>query len=137
MPKNNKTWKTSSDRGPYRHFVERIKFAREKLIQGCAERYLNNVAKNNGKCEYGFMGDLVREASSLTGVLQITRKDIGHEALRILAEQREVSPESPGTLQASTTIDEPLHTPGRVNHTHHSVSIYLFVLQPIHIHYLL
>jgi hypothetical protein len=112
MPKNNMTRKTSNARGPYRHFDERSKFAREKLIQGYTERYLDNVAKNNGKCEYGFMGDLVQETSSLTDVLQITRKDIGHEASRILAEQREVSPELSGMLKASTTIDKPLHTPG-------------------------
>ena len=85
MPKNNKTRKTGSARGPYRHFDERFKFTREKLIQGYAERFLDNVAKNNGKCEYGLMGDLVQEASSLTDVILITHKDIGNEASRILA----------------------------------------------------
>jgi len=110
MPKKDKTRKTSSARGPYRHFDGRSKFAREKLIQGYAERYLDNVEKNNGRCKYGFMGDLVREASSLTDVLQITRKDIGHEASRILAKRREVSLESSGTLEASTMIDGPLYT---------------------------
>ena len=83
MPKNNKTRKTSSARGPYQHFDERSKFAREKLIRGYAERYLDNVEKNNGKCEYGFIAKLVREASSLTDVLQITNKDIENEASRI------------------------------------------------------
>ena len=51
MPKNNKTRMTSSARGPYRHFVKQSKFAREKLMRGYAERYLDNVAKNNGKSE--------------------------------------------------------------------------------------
>ena len=105
MSNKKKTQKTCSARGPYRHFDKRSKFAREKLIQGYAERYLDNVEKNNGRCKYGFMGDLVREASSLADVLQITRKDIGHEALRFLAEQREVSPELSGTLKASTKIN--------------------------------
>ena len=110
MPKKDKTRKTSSARGPYRHFDGRSKFAREKLIQGYAERYLDNVEKNNGRCTYGFMGDLVQEASSLTDVLRITHKEIGNEASRILAKRREVSPESSGTLEASTMIDEALHT---------------------------
>jgi hypothetical protein len=123
MPKNNKIWKTSNARGLYQHFDKRSKFARDKLIRGYSERYLVNVANNKGKCKYGFMGDLVQEASSLTDVLQINRKDIGHEASRIWAEQREVSPELSETLKAFTTINKPLHTPGRVNYTHHSVSI--------------
>ena len=45
-------------------------------------------------------------------MLQITHKDIGNEALRILAEQREVSPELSGTLEASTTTDKSPNTPG-------------------------
>ena len=45
-------------------------------------------------------------------MLQITHKDIGNEASRILSEQREVSTESSVTLKASTTIAKPLHTPG-------------------------
>ena len=51
MPKKNKTRKTSGARGPCQHFDEQSKFAREKLIRGYAERYLDNVAKNNGKRE--------------------------------------------------------------------------------------
>ena len=51
IPKKNNTRKTSGARGPCRHFDEQSKFAREKLIRGCAERYLDNVAKNNGKSE--------------------------------------------------------------------------------------
>ena len=58
------------------------------------------------------VGDLVREASSLTAVLQITHNDVGNEASRISAERREVSPESSGTLKASTTIDKSPNTPG-------------------------
>jgi len=46
MPKKNKTLKTRGARDPCRHFDEQSKFAREKLIRGYAERYLDNVAKN-------------------------------------------------------------------------------------------
>ena len=42
---------TSSARGLCRHFVKQGEFMREKLMQGYAERYLDNVAKNNGKSE--------------------------------------------------------------------------------------
>ena len=65
---------------------------RQSEIQGYATQYLDNVANNNGKCEYGFMAELVREASSVTDVLQITRDDIRHEGARIVDKLTKVSP---------------------------------------------
>ena len=80
---------------------------RKSFIRGYATRYLDNAAKNNGKCNYGFMNELVQEASSVTDMLQITRSDIKNEAAKIVAERRKVSPELTGTT-SSKTIDEPL-----------------------------
>jgi hypothetical protein len=112
MPKNNKTQKTNNNiRGLYRHFDGPGKLMRQSEIRGYATRYLDNVANNNGKCEYGFMAELVREASSVTDVEQITRDDIRNEVARIVAKQRKVSPESSGTPKVSTTINEPLDGP--------------------------
>ena len=84
---------------------------RQSEIRGYATRYLDNIANNNGKCEYGFMAELVREASSVTDVEQIKRDDIRNEVARIVAKQRKVSPESSGTPKVSTTINEPLDGP--------------------------
>ena len=82
-------------------------------ICGYAIWYLDNVAKNIGKCEYGFMAGLVREASSVNDVLQINSSDIKNEVARIVVKQRKVSPESTGMPKASSIIDEPLDVPSR------------------------
>ena len=110
MPKNNNTPKTNNKRGTYRRFDGPIKLMRRSEIRGYAIRYLDNVAKNNGKCKYGFMAGLVGEASSENNaLLQINSRDIETaEVARIVAKQRKVSPELSGTTKASTTINEPL-----------------------------
>ena len=90
MPKNNNTPKTNNKRGTYRRFDGPIKLMRRSEIRGYAIRYLDNVAKNNGKCKYGFMAGLVREASSVNIVLQISSRDIENEVAKILAKQRQV-----------------------------------------------
>ena len=90
MPKNNDTPKTHNKRGTYRRFDGPIKLMRQSEIRGYAIRYLDNVAKNNGKCKYGFMAGLVREASSVNNVLQINSRDIEDEVARIVAKQRQV-----------------------------------------------
>jgi len=86
---------------------------RDILIRGYAERYIENVAANkNGRCSYRFVANLVREAASVAEVLKISNRDHENEAARIMAKRREVSPESSGTLQASsTTVDEIDDTP--------------------------
>jgi hypothetical protein len=61
---------------------------RQSEIQGYAIQYLDNVAKNNGKCKYGFMAGLVREASSKNNSLEIDRTDILNEARRIVGKKR-------------------------------------------------
>ena len=111
MPKNNNTPETNNKRGPYRRFDGPSKLIRQSKIRGYATRYLDIVAKNNSKCNYGFMAELVREASSVTDVLQITRSDIRNEVARIVEERRKVSLEISGMPKVSTTIDEPLDGP--------------------------
>ena len=108
------TRKTSNARGPYREFNDATKSMRDILVQGYAEQYIENVAANkNGRCSYGFVANLVREAASVAEVLKISNRDIENEAARIMVKRREVSPESSGTLQASsTTVDEIDDTPG-------------------------
>jgi hypothetical protein len=82
---------------------------RQSEIQGYAIRYLDNVAKNNGKCKYGFMTGLVQEASTKNYALQIDRTDILNEARRIVAKQRKLSRQLSGTTKSSTINNEPLH----------------------------
>ena len=110
------TRKTSNVRGPYREFDDASKNMRDILIRGYAQRYIENVAANkNGRCSYGFVAKLVREAASRAEVLGICNHDIENEAKRIMAKRREVSPASSasGTLQASsTTVEEIDDTPG-------------------------
>ena len=105
MPKNNNTPKANNKRGTYRRFDGPIKLMRQSEIRGYAIRYLDNVSKNNGKCKYGFMAGLVREASSVNNVLQINSRAIEDEAARIVAEQRKVSPELSGTTKALDADD--------------------------------
>ena len=105
MPKNNNTPKANNKRGTYRRFDGPIKLMRQSEIRGYAIRYLDNVAKNNGKCKYGFMAGLVREASSVNNVLQINSRDIEDEVARIVAKQRKVSPELSGTTKALDADD--------------------------------
>ena len=81
---------------------------RQSEIQGYAIRYLDNVAKNNGKSKYGFMTGLVQEASSKNNALQIDRTDILNEARRIVAKQRKLSQQLSGTTKSSTINNEPL-----------------------------
>ena len=83
MPNNNNTPKTNNKRGTYRRFDGPTKLMRRSEIRGYAIRYLDNVAKNNGKCKYGFMAGLVREASSENNALQINSRDIETEVARI------------------------------------------------------
>ena len=111
MSNNNNTPKTNNKRVTYRRFDGPSKLIRQSEIRGYAIRYLDNVAKNNGKCEYGFMAGLVQEASSVTDVPQITRDDIRHEVARIVEEQRKVSLEISGMPNVSSTINEPLDAP--------------------------
>ena len=108
------TRKTSNARGPYREFNDATKSMRDILVRGYAEQYIENVAANkNGRCSYGFVANLVQEAASVAEVLKISNRDIENEAARIMVKRREVSPESSGTLQASsTTVDEIDDTPG-------------------------
>jgi hypothetical protein len=97
---------------------------RQSEIRGYAIRYLDNVAKNNGKCKYGFMAGLVREASSKNNALQIDSRAIENKAERIVARQRKVSRELSGTTKASIIINEPLHVDDpRVNDLQVSVCI--------------
>ena len=105
MPKNNNTPKANNKRGTYRRFDGPIKLMRQSEIRGYAIRYLDNVSKNNGKCKYGFMAGLVREASSVNNVLQINSRDIEDEVARIVAKQRKVSPELSGTTKALDADD--------------------------------
>jgi hypothetical protein len=81
---------------------------RQSEIQGYAIRYLDNVAKNNGKCKYGFITGLVQKASSKNNALQIDKTDILNEARRIVAKQRKLSRELSGTTKSSTINNEPL-----------------------------
>jgi hypothetical protein len=81
---------------------------RQSEIRGYAIRYLDNVDKNNGKCKYGFLAGLVREASTKNNALQIYKKDILHEATRIVAKQRTVSQQLSGTTKECTINNEPL-----------------------------
>jgi hypothetical protein len=108
MPNNDNTPKTHNKRGTYRCFDGPSKLMRRSEIRGYAIRYLDNVAKNNGKCKNGFMAGLVQEASSVNIVPQINSRDIENEVARIVTKQRKVSPELSGTAKASTTIDAPL-----------------------------
>ena len=87
------------------------KLLRQSEIRGYATWYLDNVVKNNGKCKYGFMAELVQEASSVMDVPQITRDDIRNEVARIVEEQRKVSLEISGMPNVSSTINEPLDAP--------------------------
>jgi hypothetical protein len=82
---------------------------RQIEIRGYAIRYLDNVAKNNGKCKYGFMAGIVQEASTKNNALQIDRTDILNEARRIVTKQRKLSQQSSGTTKASTINNEPIH----------------------------
>jgi len=70
---------------------------RQIEIRGYAIRYLDNVAKNNGKCKYGFMAGMVLEASTKNNALQIDRTDILNEARRIVTKQRKLSRQLSGT----------------------------------------
>ena len=88
---NNNTPNTNNKRAKYRHFDEPIKLMRQSEIQGYAIRYLDNVAKNNGKSKYGFMTGLVQEASSKNNALQIDRTDILNEARRIVGKKKKIS----------------------------------------------
>ena len=103
MPKNNDTPKTHNKRGTFRCFDGPIKLMRQSEIRGYAIRYLDNVAKNNGKCKYGFMAGLIREASSVNNVLQINSRDIEDEVARIVAKQRQVK-----VNEAATANPQPL-----------------------------
>ena len=71
------TRKTSNARGPYREFNDATKSMRDILVRGYAEQYIENVAANkNGRCSYGFVANLVREAASVAEVLKISNRDI-------------------------------------------------------------
>ena len=94
---NNNTPNTNNKRAKYRHFDEPIKLMRQIEIRGYAIRYLDNVAKNNGKCKYGFMAGMVLEASTKNNALQIDRTDILNEARRIVTKQRKLSRQLSGT----------------------------------------
>ena len=130
MPKNNNTPETNNKRGPYRRFDGPSKLIRQSKIRGYATRYLDIVAKNNSKCDYGFMAELVREASSVTDVLQITRSDIRNEVARIVEERRKVSLEISGMPKVSSTINEPLDAPRGMYYKYQLVSMYSLVQQP-------
>jgi hypothetical protein len=82
---------------------------RHSEIRGYAIRYLENVAKNNGRSKYGFMTGLVQEASSKNKALQIDSTDILNEARRIVAKERKLSRQLSGTTKPSTINNEPLH----------------------------
>lgn len=71
MLNNNNTPKTNNKRGTYRHFDGPSKLIRQSEIQDYAIRDLDNVAKNNDKCKYGFMAGLVQKASSVNNAVQI------------------------------------------------------------------
>ena len=104
----NNTPNTINKRGEYRHFNGPIKLMRQSEIRGYAIRYLDNVDKNNGKCKYGFLAGLVREACTKNNALQIYKKDILHEATRIVAKQRTVPQQLSGTTKECTINNEPL-----------------------------
>jgi hypothetical protein len=104
----NNTPNTINKRGEYRHFNGPIKLMRQSEIRGYAIRYLDNVHKNNGKCKYGFLAGLVREACTKNNALQIYKKDILNEATRIVAKQRTVSQQLSGTTKECTINNEPL-----------------------------
>jgi hypothetical protein len=84
---------------------------RQSEIRGYAIRYLDDVAKNNGKCKYGFLAQLVREASTKNNSLQIYKADILNEARRIVAKQTKVTRQ----LSASTINNEHLHVDDQVD----------------------
>jgi hypothetical protein len=104
---NKNTPNTNNKIGKYRQFSGPIQLMRQSEIRGYAIRYLDNVSKNNGKCKYGFLAGLVREASSNNNDLQIYKTDIQNER-RIVAKQRKLSPQLSGTTKTSTINNEPL-----------------------------
>jgi hypothetical protein len=109
MPNNN----TNNKRRKYRRTCNDItRDTNNKIgkseIRGYAIWYLDNVSKNNGKCKYGFLAGLVREASSNNNALQIYKTDIQNEARRIVAKQRKLSQQLSGATKTSTIINEPL-----------------------------
>ena len=105
---NNNTPNTNNKIGKYRQFSGPIKLMRQSEIRGYAIRYLDNVSKNNGKCKYGFLAGLVREASTNNNALQIDKTDIRNEARRIVAKQRKLQRQLSGTTKKSTTDKDPL-----------------------------
>ena len=108
---NNNTHDINNKRDKYRHFHGPIKLMRQSEIRGYAIRYLDDVAKNNGKCKYGFLAQLVREASTKNNSLQIYKADILNEARRIVAKQTKVTRQ----FSASTINNDPLHVDDQVD----------------------
>jgi hypothetical protein len=99
---------TNNKIGKYRQFTGPIKLIRQSEIRGYAIRYLDHVSKNNGKCKYGFLAGLVREACNNNNALQIYKTDIRNEATRIVAKERKLQQHLSGTTKTSTINNEPL-----------------------------
>ena len=107
---NNKTARPQSN-GPirpsqYRKFDPLSAGIRESLLKACANAYFKHIDGRGGKCQRGFMEQLLTSVANQSSALGVTRDDINNEIRRIKAQRKNETNKK--SSQVSPTDTTPL-----------------------------